>query len=568
VAQTWRDQFGASGSFLGLSGTNSAISGYPLSGTWYQSGSVITTLNQTLLSGSYTASFSSVNHFPTDHRWYGKVVPLKATAGDASGVAVTTSGESEEVILFEGTSGGVAGDYSGGLVGIVQRGVNGTIQQEHPNLTPVFQVPPNAGYGVNLVTHDRGQFVFPGEVSSGGVSEVRVVPQLQTVRVLDGEGVSFSGLLHYSGRVHSYDSTQPSSGPWIPTDLVWVAERNSGVSLRSGQYYGGQFVGYSPSNPNGAVAAPVYATNLGGGATETSDVLVQLTEKTYSASCPTYYGFRVLDLGDCDYSDAAWPADQAVCLPIFHEQGIDLVVAPPPSPRKALPGTTASDSSAGTVAWSNTAAVGQDDTSYATCVLESSQATQYLKVTGLCFNLPDTTTSIDGVTVLVNGHASGGSVSDVEAKLVVGGVITGSSASVGTDLSTSDSTKTYTFSTSLPTLSQVNADDFGFAVRYSNGSGAQRTAFINYVEVRVTFTPSSSGVVVSCVVRLRLGDDGTYYLMDHEPRWEFVEMDTEASPVTIDNVVYQPGWLLRYDQVTKDFVVAEDVLVRDVSGLS
>lgn len=316
----------------------------------------------------------------------------------------------------------------------------------------------------------------------------------------------------------------------------------------------------------------IYEFQAGGGSTP-AEILCQLTGKTYSGPCPVYTGFRVTDTGACTYSDAAVPAADAVCLPVYHEQYVDVVVAPPPSPRNALPGTLEDDSAAGDVAWSNADAAGLSNDSYATCSLAAGQATHYLKVTGFCFQLPSTTTSIDTVEVRVEAHADGGSVVDAEVKLVVGGTITGTSQHTGVALGTTDAVRSYshdptTWTGGALTYSQVNASNFGVAVRHSNGSGEGRVVSVDAVEMRVSFTPSSSGVVGACVVRLRLGDDGTYYLFGGPPRWEYVEMDTAASPVTIDSVVYQPGWLLRYDQATKDFVTAEDVLVRDVSGLS
>lgn len=301
-------------------------------------------------------------------------------------------------------------------------------------------------------------------------------------------------------------------------------------------------------------------------------VLAQLVDKSYSGDCPTYKAFRVFDTGACTYSDDAVPHEQAICLPVYSEQGIDLVVAPPPSPRKALPGTMTSDSAAGNVAWDNPDAVGESNDSWATCVLESSQQTQYLKVTDFCFNLPSTTTTIDNITVRVEAHADGGSVTDCELKLVVGGSITGTSQHTSTALGTTDSTLSVTqtpttWTGGALTYSQINASDFGVAIRYANGSGARRAVFVDAIEMRVEFSPHSDGVVYACVVRLRLGHTGTCWLVDHEPRWENVEMDTESDPVTIGSVTYQPGWISRYDQASKTLLSGIDVLVLDLSQL-
>ena len=247
VAQTIRDSFGQSGSFVGLSGTNVPLDPlFPLSGTWVQSGAIQTRLNQTLLSGSFTASFLRIDHFPTQNRWWGKII---------------ANGLSDEIMLFEGTSGGVAGIYSGNLVGIVQRGAMGTIQRQHENQSVIAQTTPDAGYNVNLITHEKGQFVYPSEWTSGGIQGVNIVPQVQTVRVLDITGTTISGVQHFSGRVAVYDSTRViSGGPWLPTDLVWVVDRTSGSVPTLSGLYEGQFVGYSASQ-SGMQAAPIYAVD-------------------------------------------------------------------------------------------------------------------------------------------------------------------------------------------------------------------------------------------------------------------------------------------------------------------
>lgn len=247
VSQVVRDSFGQSGSFVGLSGTVQFINPlFPNSGTWVQSGSVCTTLSETLLSGSFTAKFTSISHFPTQNRWWGKV---------------TGSGLTDEVILFEGTSGGRAGAYSGNYVGVVQRGAAGTIQRQHENQSFLQQTTPDAGYNVNLTTYEKGQFVYPQEISSGGTLGVNIVPQTQTVCVLDTIGVVISGVQHFSGRVSVYDASRViSGGPWLPTDYVWVVDRTSGSVPTLSGLYDGQFVGYSVGQ-SGADAAPVYAVS-------------------------------------------------------------------------------------------------------------------------------------------------------------------------------------------------------------------------------------------------------------------------------------------------------------------
>lgn len=239
VAQTHRDGWAATdftgGNLLGSSG-------------------LATKLYRTLNSGGSTplalgasyAEFQSVDYLPTQNRW-------KALVGG-------------EVILFEGTSGGLLIDaLSGGpsfQVSIVYRGMDGTLEDTHADGTDVTQQVPNTVYGVNLAEHGRGAFVYPSYATSGGVNGAVAVPQTQTVRVLCNSGATLRGILHYSGRVEGYDYTQNSGNKFRSQELVWVVERNDLQPL-SGQRYGGQFVGYSASGP----VAPVYLINKPTGST-------------------------------------------------------------------------------------------------------------------------------------------------------------------------------------------------------------------------------------------------------------------------------------------------------------
>lgn len=280
VAQTIRDGFANSGTFIGMSGG-------PFSGSIY------TTLSQTLQSGSFTASFNSYSYFPATQRWYGKI--------NKSGIQ---SG-SEEIVLFEGTSGGVS------TVRIVQRGIQGTIQREHDNGSEVTQVTPNTTHGVNLVSFGTGQFAYPGASTSGGVQEIKIVPQTQTVRVLDTGGVVLSGIRHFSGVIDSFDATKMNSGGWIGTDFIWIIERTSGNIPAPESRYDGQFIGWAGTQSGGNSGevrpAPVYAINANIpfnlnniGFTPITDTLGAVTrtlaQPLFSGSL--YSGIRYLVLND------------------------------------------------------------------------------------------------------------------------------------------------------------------------------------------------------------------------------------------------------------------------------
>jgi hypothetical protein len=206
VAQTWRDQ---------------------------NSGYAVATLSDNLASGGFTATFSDVGGYPTQNRWRGQI--------------------DNEVMLFEGTSGGTS-------VGIVYRGIDGTLQAAHAAGRTITQLFPHTAYGVNLVTAEKMQWIFPGIWSSGGISEIVIVPQTQSVYIYSASGAQFNGgTVHYSGRVLTYDAASPALLPFSDEELIWVVERN-GDPVLSGKRYDGQFAGFSQS---GSVS-PVYLVNAAG----------------------------------------------------------------------------------------------------------------------------------------------------------------------------------------------------------------------------------------------------------------------------------------------------------------
>lgn len=204
---------------------------YQFSGT-----SIATTLASTLASGAFTASFAGIGHFPTQNRWKGQI--------------------DDEKILFEGTSGTTT-------VTIAFRGIDGTSQVEHDNARPITWVQPDSAYGVNLVTYGKSQFVHPATISSGGISEVEILPQTQSVMVLDGAGATLSGITYHSGIVTYFNAA--GANVWVSGELVWITERNSGTLLIQGTRYGAQLAGYNAQIGGLNRVAPVYLTNVGGG---------------------------------------------------------------------------------------------------------------------------------------------------------------------------------------------------------------------------------------------------------------------------------------------------------------
>lgn len=184
--------------------------------------------------------------FPTDQRWKGRI-------------------ESED-ILFEGTSG-IEGFYS-----VVYRGIDGTIAASHNPLTPgirLQQLTPSNNYGTNLITYEKGEYVFPGIQTSGGISEVKKIPQTQTVKVnsyLSGQTYGQGSILYYNPQNDTYETGAS----------IYVKERDSN-SLTVGKKYDGQFAKYG-----GTEARPIYLV---------SDAIASLESPNtgVSGKCATVY---------------------------------------------------------------------------------------------------------------------------------------------------------------------------------------------------------------------------------------------------------------------------------------
>ncbi|MDE2098095.1 MAG: hypothetical protein KGL39_12650 [Patescibacteria group bacterium] len=238
--------------------------------TSLMSGVIVGTLANPLQLTDTAAYFQGIDNLPTQNRWRGLV--------------------SGEIVLFEGTSGGTLQDSSNNVqVSIAGRGVDGT--QANSGTIPVNSfvsgIVRNINYKTNLITFQKGQFIYPGW-NSGGIQEAVIVPQTQTVQVLDSVGTQVNGVQVYSGQIELYDLTQQGSTQQVGQEFIWVMERNS-QSPTQNNLYDGQIVGYSAAPPLGMHAkvapgapatplaggtfltpAPMYAINIGGGTTTTT----------------------------------------------------------------------------------------------------------------------------------------------------------------------------------------------------------------------------------------------------------------------------------------------------------
>ncbi len=226
------------------------VGGRSVAQTWRDSWDITVTgrLAADLSSGAFTATFGGVGVVPTQNRWKARI--------------------DGEDILFEGTSGGTS-------VGVAKRGIDGTVQTAHSSGAIYTLHTPQTNYGTNLVTFEKGQFAFPHSATSGGIAEMRVIPQTQTIEVIDNTGAVINGVPHYSGRLWTFDPTV-SGGEFLGREYVWAVERNATVPKVS-WLYDGQFAGFSASGP----VNPIYLINEVSGGITGGDTLTSGSVKWF-----------------------------------------------------------------------------------------------------------------------------------------------------------------------------------------------------------------------------------------------------------------------------------------------
>ena len=162
-----------------------------------------------------------------------------------------------------------------------------------------------------------------------------------------------------------------------------------------------------------------------------------------------------------------------------------------------LAGTGANDAGAGSVAWTNPGNITADDSSYATVGVDFGAESQWLKATNFGFAVSGT---VDGVTATINRRATGGSIADVEIRLVfAGGVDTlGGNRSAGSNWPGSFTTASFggssdTWDNMEITASQVNNSGFGVAFRCWDDIFFESDAEVNWIKIDVTYTPAGGG---------------------------------------------------------------------------
>ena len=163
----------------------------------------------------------------------------------------------------------------------------------------------------------------------------------------------------------------------------------------------------------------------------------------------------------------------------------------------------------GTADWANPSYITADDTSYASATLVGSILTSsYLEGTHYGFDIP-TDAAINGIQVTIGRHESGSTsgsfdVRDNVVRLLKAGVLTGDNkAATGTEWPIGSPVPAVYGTTAdlwgtTWTPAEINADNFGVAL--SVISNVNRIAYVDYVQISVTYTVTmvGSNTTVDC----------------------------------------------------------------------
>lgn len=282
VPQTIRDSYQQSGTFVGGSG---------------MSGGIQTRITHPVFSGDSSVLLEYPGFLPTQNRWKAEIVG----SGFASGGNILLGNPLREILFVNGTSGGIQTTRtisgvvcSGFLLSVVYRAIDGTVQPIIIGSGAVLrQGASDTTYGVNLTTHEKMQFAYPNEWTSGGIQGVNVVPQTQTVSVLSASGIFFNNILHYSGLLRPFDGVY-TSGPWMSGEYVWIIDRNGAAQVNSGLLLSGPLSGgtISGSTYSGtAYSGMTFSGQNFSGYAESGTGNVSLISGKYDGQLVGYAGF-------------------------------------------------------------------------------------------------------------------------------------------------------------------------------------------------------------------------------------------------------------------------------------
>ncbi|MCB0533908.1 MAG: choice-of-anchor D domain-containing protein [Lewinellaceae bacterium] len=160
------------------------------------------------------------------------------------------------------------------------------------------------------------------------------------------------------------------------------------------------------------------------------------------------------------------------------------------------PGAGNNVTGAGTIAWSNPSNITANDNSHATIFMTNSgESSNYLQGTDYGFSIPANATivGIEATIGRFQNSTSGTSIRDVVVSLIKNGtVISNNQAITGSDWPTSETAQSYGGSTDVWgeswTPANINASNFGLALRVNTGTDSDRTGSVDYMQITVYYT--------------------------------------------------------------------------------
>lgn len=155
-------------------------------------------------------------------------------------------------------------------------------------------------------------------------------------------------------------------------------------------------------------------------------------------------------------------------------------------------GAGATDGDAG-IEWADPGNITSSNDSRATAALLASESTEGLGATQFGFSIPASVT-VDGIEASIERRGIGsGACEDNKVRLLIGGSESGNNKGVAGAWPGSDGTATYGGAADLwgitPTLSQINATNFGFVVKADETSTTNsEICEVDHMTLTVTYT--------------------------------------------------------------------------------
>lgn len=166
------------------------------------------------------------------------------------------------------------------------------------------------------------------------------------------------------------------------------------------------------------------------------------------------------------------------------------------------PSAAVEDQTVGTTSWSNYTNVYASDDSDASCSIPKSDASYYIKATGLGFSIPAGAT-INGIVVEIELAGDGTYVYDNSVKIVKGDSIVGDEKRKYNTLPSSDAYWEYGANNDLWGVAwsdtDINAADFGVVFSAGNANSiTTRTAYVDHIRITVYYTLAATGTILDC----------------------------------------------------------------------